>query len=96
MANNYGVLTCLILFSTIFLLVYKTRPSLSNKEIYSKNDTLINKFWWVSALIILLMHLTDITYYDGRISLLFWILIAGLRCILREKNNELSNRNLSS
>ena len=96
MANNYGVLTCLILFSTIFLLVYKTRPSLSNKEIYSKNDKLINKFWWVSALIILLMHLTDITYYDGRISLLFWILIAGLRCILREKNNELSNRNLSS
>jgi len=96
MANNYGLITCLILFSTIFLLIYKSKPSLSNKEIYRQDNPFINKFWWVSTLIILLMHLTDITYYDGRISLLFWILIAGLRCILRENNNELSIKNFSS
>ena len=89
MANNYGVIICLILFINIFLLMYKSKPILSKKEIYNLNNQLINKFWWVSTLIILMMHFTDITYYDGRISLLFWILIAGVRCILREKNNAL-------
>jgi len=96
MANNYGIITCLILFTTIFLLIYKSKPSLLNKENYIFGNTLIYKYWWVSTLIILLMHLTDITYYDGRISLLFWILIAGLRCILIEKNNELSIKKFSS
>ena len=96
MANNYGIITCLILFTTIFLLIYKSKPSLLNKENYIFGNTLIDKYWWVSTLIILLMHLTDITYYDGRISLLFWILIAGLRCILIEKNNELSIKKFSS
>mgnify|MGYP001237152603 CR=1 FL=1 len=88
-ANNYGVIICLILFTTIFLLMHKSKPILLNKKFYNLENKLINKFWWVSTLIILMMHLTDITYYDGRISLLFWILIAGVRCILREKNNKL-------
>jgi len=92
MANNYGIINSLILFVTLLLLMYKTKPNFySEKNFYNLNDQLINKFWWISTLIILLMHLTDITYYDGRISLLFWILIAGIRCQLREiNNNEIS------
>ena len=81
-AHNYGIIISLILFTTIFLLIYKTKPDLSSNL---PNEDLINKFWWISALIILLMHLSDIAYYDGRISILLWVLLAGTRCILREK-----------
>ena len=81
-AHNYGIIISLILFTTIFLLIYKTKPDLSSNL---PNEDLINKFWWISALIILLMHLTDIAYYDGRISILLWVLLGGTRCILREK-----------
>ena len=95
-ANNYGLITCLILFSTIFLLMYKSKPNLTNKVNNSEENPLINKFWWVATLIILMMHLTDITYYDGRISLLFWILIAGVRCILRENDDELRTKKFYS
>ena len=74
------------------LLMYKTKPNIySKKSFFNINDQLVNKFWWISTSIILLMHLTDITYYDGRISILFWVLIAGIRCHLREINvNKLS------
>ena len=89
-ANNYGIVISLILFTTIFLLMYKSKPNFSQQNFFILDNELINKFWWVSTLIILLMHLTDITYYDGRISLLFWILISGVRCNLRENNNNKS------
>ena len=39
MANNYGIITCLILFTTIFLLIYKSKPSLLNKENYIFGNT---------------------------------------------------------
>ena len=86
-AHNYGVIVSLILFTTLLLLIYKSKPSFSSKIKNNSND-LIDKYWWVSSFIILLLNMNDITYYDGRISLLFWILMSGLRCILRENNNK--------
>ena len=83
MAHNYGIIVSLILFTTISLLIYKSKPDFSVK--YPKED-LINKFWWISTLIIVLMQMADIAYYDGRISILFWILLAGVRSILKESN----------
>ena len=35
------------------------------------------KLGYLSTLIILISHLTDITYYDGKISLLIWIYYVG-------------------
>jgi len=87
-ANNYGIIISLILFTTIFLLMCKSKPNLIRRQFFNLDNKLINKYWWVSTLIILLMQLTDISYYDGRISLLFWILISGIRCNLREINNK--------
>jgi len=81
LAHNYGIIVSLILFSTILFLLYKTKPDFTKKNL---SEDLINKCWWISSFIIIFMNLSDITYYDGRISILFWILLAGLRCLLRE------------
>ena len=45
----------------------------------------INTAWLSSTLIIIISHLSDITYYDGKISLLIWILLSGLKSILDNK-----------
>ena len=37
-----------------------------------------------SVIIILLIHMVDIQYFDGRISIAIWILIAAIRNILQE------------
>ena len=42
----------------------------------------------ISTLLVLLYQTTDITYYDGKISLLICILLAGLRTILPKRISE--------
>ena len=41
--------------------------------------------------IFLFLHMFDITYFDGRISLLAWILLSGIRQIIRENKENTFN-----
>ena len=90
LAYNYGLLVTFLIAFSIFLITLK-----SFKQIYklpfSKNNFLANssffeKGWWSSFFVLLLSQLVDIQYYDGRISMTFWILLAGLRQNINEKN----------
>ena len=49
-------------------------------------------------MIILLIHMVDIQYFDGRISIAIWILIAAIRNILLEHfyNENLLNKKQSN
>ena len=41
---------------------------------------------WISTLIILLFsQMVDVQYFDGRISIILWILLSGSRNILEEE-----------
>jgi len=48
---------------------------------------------WTAVIIFLLSQQIDIQYFDGRISLLFWILLAGLKCINDENKSLIKNAN---
>jgi len=86
-SHNYGIIISIILFTSIFQLMRKT-----NKQLFSKQSSIlkkmdypnIDKYWWTSSFLILFIHLSDVTYYDGRISILFWLLLSGLVMNLRE------------
>ena len=52
----------------------------------SNSDLLIDKYWVASSVVVTISHLSDITYYDGKISILIWLLLSGLRCILKGQN----------
>ena len=59
---------------------------------------LINKTWYYAVIIVVVSQISDIiyiyiyflvcciTYYDGKISILIWILLAGIKCIVEERN----------
>ena len=32
--------------------------------------------------------MVDVQYFDGRISLIGWLLLAGIKCLVEEINNE--------
>ncbi len=70
-AFNYGIFTSLLLFSTICYLIRKNwiKENKSNEDIG----------WICAASSILIFNFFDFTYYDARISLIFWILLSGLR-----------------
>ena len=44
-----------------------------------------DKAWIISFITFLLIHIIDITYFDGRISTTAWILLSGMICIIKEK-----------
>ena len=86
-ALSFGIPTAiLIIILIIFILFY------SRKRIFKfKNYDGYDKAWWVSATIVFFCHMFDLQFFDVRIGLIFWILLGGLRNILREnvKNKEL-------
>ena len=68
------------LLSDTFKLIYKRNK---NKNLDS------DKAWLVSSLIIVINQLNDITYFDGKIASLIWILLTGLKCIISEDDKKI-------
>ena len=44
--------------------------------------------FWAGLFFFLISQLVDVQYFDGKISIVIWILIAGLKNIIEENNND--------
>lgn len=78
-AHSFGIPCALILTFTVLSILLSAL-----KLVIKKNDLhSINQSWIFSLGILLILHLSDITYYDGRISLIFVILLTGSKCIIQ-------------
>ncbi len=82
-ALNYGIVCSLIITCTILIIMQKCFMNLFINKNYGENFY-IDKAWFLATLIVVVNHIFDIQYYDGRISLMSWILLAGLKNILDE------------
>ena len=87
LAVSYGVLPSIIIFSYYALLLFLTfRKILKNsKQKIDFFHHINQKAWFASSLIFFIAHQADIQYFDARISIFCWILLAGLRSYLKEK-----------
>ena len=81
-AINHGVLASLLIVSLMIWLTFKSWPNYS-KDFNLKGNN-FDKAWIISFMVFLLIHMFDITYFDGRISTVAWILLSGMRCISLE------------
>ncbi|MEB3200180.1 MAG: O-antigen ligase family protein [Synechococcaceae cyanobacterium] len=41
---------------------------------------LFDRAWWTAALVLTSLHSTDLPFYDSRLNVVGWVLLAGLRC----------------
>ena len=71
---------CLFIFK-----ILKDALFITYKESEKDADFLINKTWFIAVIIMLISQINDVTYYDGKISILFWILLAGVKSLIEEK-----------
>ena len=82
---SYGLPATIIFFITTTNILF-----LSSKKIFSnkiKNDVnYIDRAFWTALFFFLISQLADVQYFDGKISLITWILIAGLKNIIIDKN----------
>jgi len=88
LGHNFGIPLSIILVYWIAFLIYKAWKKIFIN--FKQNDDIfINKAWLSASLIVVFSHLSDVTYYDGKISILIAILFAGLKCIIDEKENKI-------
>ena len=87
LAYNFGIPLSLIL-STTFLSLFKKAFSNITKMQTDKIYNYVDKAWLVSLTIMFISHLSDLTFYDGKISIVFAALFAGMKNISQENNIE--------
>ena len=82
---SYGLPATIIFFITTCYILY-----ISSKKIFSNkiniNDLYIDRAFWTALFFFLVSQLADVQYFDGKISLITWILIAGLKNIILDLN----------
>ena len=79
---SYGIPAGIIILSPIiYLFIYSTKTIFFNKLI---KISIFDKAWVISIMLFLFSQLVDVQYFDGRISITFWILLAGAKNIIDE------------
>ena len=86
LAISYGLPVSIILFLIISLiLLISGRIIFFGKDKNEKNY--FERAWWASVFVYLISQLVDIQYFDGKISIIFWILLIGLKNIIEDEKN---------
>tara|TARA_B100000886_G_scaffold335996_1_gene293982 strand:- start:720 stop:2033 length:1314 start_codon:yes stop_codon:yes gene_type:complete len=84
LAISYGLPATIIFFvATTNILYLSSRKIFSSKIIV--DTSYIDKAFWAALFFFLISQIADVQYFDGKISLVAWILIAGLKNIILEK-----------
>ena len=87
----------IIICSVLALLIITLKTCLlqtpSIKDQYSYNN-IFDRAWWSSALIMVFLHGADLPFFDSRLNIAGWILLAGLRCLISAstENNEFNSK----
>lgn len=71
---------------TLLLATFKRGILFNHQNKYHRN-ALFDRAWWTATLILIFFHGSDIPLFDSRINVAGWILLAGLRCSLRENSD---------
>ncbi len=84
LAYNFGIPLAIIMCLFIFKIL-KNALFIIYKKSEKDEELLINKTWFIAVIIMLISQINDVTYYDGKISILIWILLSGLKSLVEEK-----------
>ena len=83
----------MILLPTLYL-TYKAYSKLFSNKLNITKSKILDQAWIISLILLILMHLVDIQYFDGRISIVGWVLLAGTRNIVLH-NEIIDNEKIS-
>lgn len=79
LALSHGLpVAALVVGLVLWLLIASARRGMATGPVFERA-------WWASALVLASLHATDIPFYDSRINVAGWVLLAGLRCALVER-----------
>ncbi len=80
-AISYGLPSTIIFIIFLIIILSNSFKKIYNYPLKDIND----KAHWAAASIFLISQLVDVQYFDGRISIVFWLLLASLKTTINEK-----------
>ncbi len=83
LAFSYGLPVALLILGLILYIFYKAFKTLYFNRRVICDENIFENAWITSFLILILGHMVDIQYFDGRISIIGWLLLAGLRNMIK-------------
>ena len=86
LAISYGYPVATIFFLTVGIILISSGKIIFGKYLKNSLNIEFEKAWWVSIFVFLISQTFDVQYFDGRISIVFWLLLSGLKTII--DNNE--------
>ena len=81
---DYGIPAAMLIILPITYIAIKASIKLFFLNLKINKNTVFDRAWIISLISLIILHLVDIQYFDGRISIAGWILLAGTRNILVE------------
>ena len=94
----YGLLSSILLLANIVNISYKSFQKVFLKNSFFKRDNLsiIDKSWFISFSALFLTNIFDLPYYDVKISLSMWVMLAGLRSLINsnQESKLIENKNI--
>ena len=88
---SYGIPSAVLLFSTITTLMIFSGKILFKNPKDQKYIDLYDRAIWASIFFFLVSQLVDVQYFDGKISIIAWILLTCLKNIVDEKELKYNN-----
>ena len=82
LALSYGYPATIIFISTVTLILFKSSIIIFKGSSGAISQFVFERAWWASIFIFLISQIFDVQYFDGRISIIFWVLLAGLKKII--------------
>ena len=90
LAISYGlpvaILISLFTFLLLYFSIFKTKLFFNFNH---NNKQYFEIAWVASTFAVIISNMVDVQYFDIRISISFWILLTGLKCILSEESNKM-------
>ena len=77
--------SAIIVFMVLGLLLTSLYRGILNVEKYistSIDVSIFDRAWWTATFLLVCLHGTDIPFFDSRINIVGWVLLAGLRCLI--------------
>ena len=82
---NYGTFVTISFLIFILILIFKTFQVVFFDTRFNSN---INKAFFASSISVLTFQFTDFTYYEGKISIISWIILSTLNSIIIESKEK--------
>ena len=84
-AYNYGLIITILFLVIVCFITFNSFQVILFQE---KFNTILNKAFLASFFAIIIFHISDFPYYDGKVSLISWIIISALNSIIRESQSK--------